>query len=310
MNIAEAKSQIIELLELQLGKNIYSNIVDPSSPDHGDEGKFTIYGKPARVIHRFNGWNVPINTSWFSGTLEEPTIKGTEFYWYAFAIPKYSGFAEKHYYICDYLRMRKFVLDFDVVSGKDYKDSRYWRADIQPFHEQAKSGLGYFRWGDEPLEKQDNPLRIIRLDNINEILNLYEAELRTPSRAVAEISRIIRDTILTKRLKNIHKNQCQICGTAIGPSDCEYSEVHHIMPLGIPHNGPDSINNMIVLCPNHHAEFDYGYIAIEPSTLQIVHIDPRNQFNGAILRRKSGHEIAVEYLKYHYDNIFIRYHSS
>jgi hypothetical protein len=219
---------------------------------------------------------------------------------------KYSGFTEEHYYICDFQQMRKFVLDFDAVGGKEYKNSRYWRADIQLFSKQPKSCLGYFRWGDEPLEKQDNTIRVVQLDNIDEIINSYEPEPYHPTRAVSEVSRIVRDTNLAKQVKNIHKNQCQICGTVIGPSDNEYSEVHHIMPLGIPHNGPDVISNMIVLCPNHHAEFDYGFIAIEPSSLQIIHIDSRNQYNGALLRRKSDHKISKEYLKYHYDNIELK----
>jgi hypothetical protein len=172
MNIAEAKSQIIELLEAQLNSDGFFKIIDPNSPDPKDNGKFVIDGKPARVIHRFNGWNVPINLSWFSGSSDQPKIKGNEFYWYAFAIPKYSGFIEKHYYICDYLTLRKYVLDFDSSGGDDYKNNSYWRADIQLYKEGSNESLGYFRWGDEDIEDQKRETRIIKLDNVENVLKI------------------------------------------------------------------------------------------------------------------------------------------
>jgi predicted restriction endonuclease len=34
-------------------------------------------------------------------------------------------------------------------------------------------------------------------------------------------------------------------------------EVHHLRPLGAEHKGLDNHGNMLVLCPNHHALFDY-----------------------------------------------------
>jgi predicted restriction endonuclease len=34
--------------------------------------------------------------------------------------------------------------------------------------------------------------------------------------------------------------------------------VHHVQPLGGVHRGKDTNDNMLVVCPNHHAMFDYG----------------------------------------------------
>ena len=33
-------------------------------------------------------------------------------------------------------------------------------------------------------------------------------------------------------------------------------------PLGRPHNGPDTFDNLLCLCPNHHFLFDVGAFGI------------------------------------------------
>jgi predicted restriction endonuclease len=47
----------------------------------------------------------------------------------------------------------------------------------------------------------------------------------------------------------------------IGPGRF-YCEAAHIKPLGKPHDGPDKTGNMIVLCPNHHLQFDRGVLRL------------------------------------------------
>jgi len=316
MNVKEAKNQIIELIASGLGKDNYLNFVSPDLPNSSDTGKLLLLGKSARVIHRFNGWNVPINLSWFSDSIEQPVIQGEEFYWYAFAIPNYSGFKEKHYFICDYYSVRSWVLDFKAPLGIDHKDHRYWRADIHYLRNSEGGSLGYFRWGDEPTGDLTNPCRIILLDNIK-VLQRYsqtisyrqvkdlDIENEYPLRTKVEINRIVRDTALTKKLKTLYNNGCQICGLVIGFEYAGYSEAHHIRPLGDPHKGPDTTDNIIVLCPNHHVEFEYGFIAIDPATLMIIHVDPKNQYNGATLKLKNNHFLDVSNLAYHLKNIFI-----
>jgi hypothetical protein len=70
------------------------------------------------------------------------------------------------------------------------------------------------------------------------------------------------------------------------------------------HRGPDTPDNIIVLCPNHHAEFDYGWMAVDPDTMKICHVDPDNQYAGRRLGQVAGHEIAREYFEYHVEHIF------
>jgi len=85
-----------------------------------------------------------------------------------------------------------------------------------------------------------------------------------PTRQYQEIYRILRDTSLARKLKQLHENKCQLCGESIQlPNGKWYSEAHHIKPLGNPHNGPDVAENIIVLCPNHHVMLDYGVIKVE-----------------------------------------------
>lgn len=86
-------------------------------------------------------------------------------------------------------------------------------------------------------------------------------DLIPPKRKRFEITRVVRDTQQTKVLKVMYKNQCQVCGTMISLADGNpYSEVHHVRPLGM--KGPDTTANMLVLCPNHHAEFDFSATGI------------------------------------------------
>lgn len=125
-----------------------------------------------------------------------------------------------------------------------------------------------------------------------------------PGRIPTTISRIVRDTKLVKDLKRQYKWKCQICGERLALRDGKhYAEGHHLLPLGVPYNGPDVAQNVIVLCPNHHAEFDYGSIAIEPNTLVIIHTDEQNVFNGKTLAYDRP-DLRNEYLRFHFEKLY------
>jgi predicted restriction endonuclease len=106
-----------------------------------------------------------------------------------------------------------------------------------------------------------------------------------PARRVRDESyRIVRDTALTRWLKQLHQNRCQICGLSLQLSGGRtYSEAHHIRPLGNPHNGPDRVDNILVLCPNHHAVLDYRGMTLDE----------------AELRQEPTHRVSPEYINYH-----------
>ena len=109
-----------------------------------------------------------------------------------------------------------------------------------------------------------------------------------PVHTTTEVTRILRDNTVVKRLKLLHQYQCQICGYFIElPNGSRYAEAHHIRPLGGEHRGPDVEENILILCPNHHAECDLGAIKLD---LEKIRLHP-------------DHPIATSYIKYHNQKI-------
>lgn len=107
---------------------------------------------------------MPINLAWFSGSLEPPTINGP-FDWYAFALPRRSWGTRDHYFVCDYLQLREWVLDFAAPLGNDHRHHKHWRSDVRVMRGDPEERTGYFRWGDEPVGAVNRPSRVIELDN-------------------------------------------------------------------------------------------------------------------------------------------------
>jgi len=92
-------------------------------------------------------------------------------------------------------------------------------------------------------------------------------------------------------VKGLYDYQCQICGARLEGIGGGYAEASHIKPLGAPHNGPDSTDNILCLCPNHHWLLDNGAITInDDMTLNGV---------DASLTTSPRHNINVEYIRYH-----------
>jgi len=122
----------------------------------------------------------------------------------------------------------------------------------------------------------------------------------SPKRKMINSYKFERDYVLVCYIKEFYKNTCQICGTKLDLGEHEYyCEVHHIQPLS--QDGPDILENMIVLCPNHHTLFDKGAITIDLRNKIVVHINKFNQINGAKIL--INHKIRDEYIEYHNANI-------
>lgn len=82
-------------------------------------------------------------------------------------------------------------------------------------------------------------------------------------RRAIEVNAQIRNRKISTALKKHYDNRCMICGIQLRISEDEYySEAAHIKPLGLPHNGPDHTINMLILCPNHHLQFDRGVLTL------------------------------------------------
>jgi len=72
-----------------------------------------------------------------------------------------------------------------------------------------------------------------------------------------------RDPRLVEKIKLLYQQKCQICGLQLETRFSHYSEAAHIQGLGVPHEGPDKISNLLCLCPNHHVQFDKLFLFID-----------------------------------------------
>ena len=123
-----------------------------------------------------------------------------------------------------------------------------------------------------------------------------------PACVAVETVRRIRDTAKTRQLKALYSNHCQVCQARLrlGPNEF-LSEVHHLRPLGGGANGLDNKDNMLVLCPNHHARFDYLAIGIDPSD-GITVVD----FEGTVIGKLTfvpGHSLNPSNIRFHFEQM-------
>jgi putative restriction endonuclease len=91
-------------------------------------------------------------------------------------------------------------------------------------------------------------------DILNELKNLSPND---PEQIEIRTKIYKRDNRTIVQLKIIRGYKCQICGTNIRKSDGSYYiEAAHITPKS--QKGNELPGNILILCPNHHKEFDLG----------------------------------------------------
>lgn len=157
-------------------------------------------------------------------------------------------------------------------------------------------GDGYFKlfskskddfqwWKDQiRMSKSFDWKQFLPIESIPGVPQAFDIEVPQTERERVSVLRVIRDTALARKVKYIHKYECQICcHTICLPDGSRYAEAHHLKPLGNPHNGPDILENIICVCPNHHAELDYGATRIQLGKLKVT----------------SSHRISQGFIDYH-----------
>lgn len=112
-----------------------------------------------------------------------------------------------------------------------------------------------------------------------------------PERRLSLVSRVVRDTEVTRRVKALHGYRCQVCGETVETATGSYAEAAHIRPLGRPHNGPDVPENVLCLCPNHHVAFDRWAFTLADDLSLVGH--------PGRLRTVRGHAPARVHIAYH-----------
>jgi putative restriction endonuclease len=88
-------------------------------------------------------------------------------------------------------------------------------------------------------------------------------------------------------VQNCRERGCTGLEGLAGP----YAEAAHVRPLGAPHNGPDTPDNILCLCPNHHVLLDYGGVALAED-LTVLGAEGH-------LTVHPEHKLDKEYLRYH-----------
>lgn len=129
-----------------------------------------------------------------------------------------------------------------------------------------------------------------------EIKKNLKTNYKRADRASSTVNRIKRDVSLAENIKEIYEYKCQICNVYLKTPSGGIAIGAHIKGLGKPHNGPDVVENMICLCPNHHTQFDYYGFYIEPESFEIKGL---TGFEGKKITLNKKHKIENRLLKYH-----------
>lgn len=123
-------------------------------------------------------------------------------------------------------------------------------------------------------------------------------------RRLQQVRSQVRNSRIIKELKHLYSNACMICGKKlifdVNPLRY-YSEGAHIKPVGKPHNGPDTKKNIIILCPEHHLQFDNGVLTLKKIKTKFI-INSKVQgdpLHGTELKIKPPHELLEEYVDWH-----------
>jgi hypothetical protein len=133
-------------------------------------------------------------------------------------------------------------------------------------------------------------------------------DVATIMRRLQEIQAQIRNMRHVRELKSLYAHTCIFCLkqviVGVDPTT-HYSEAAHIKPVGLPHNGPDVKSNMIILCPEHHLQFDRGILRIRKKTsgFYITSKISGDDLNNRLIILRSPHVIGDEYVRWH-DNFW------
>jgi len=130
-----------------------------------------------------------------------------------------------------------------------YRVADYWA-------EAGRDGYRIWRFRLERLADDE-----ARPDRVSEQPELFDTG-RQPERRDMVVSRIVRDTAVTREVKQLYEFRCQVCGERVETPTGPYAEAAHVTPLGRPHDGPDTLANVLCLCPTHHAAFDLYAFAV------------------------------------------------
>ncbi len=139
-----------------------------------------------------------------------------------------------------------------------------------------------------------------RLEQINEnetsdfVDSLPKGNI-SPGKVRSVVTKTVRDNEVSRAIKKLYQHRCQICNILLEVPGGAIAEGAHIRGLGSPHNGSDTTDNMLCLCPNHHSIFDAGGIFLTDQ------FEVNDQFGNliGILTVHPKHSIETQNVRYH-----------
>ncbi|MCW3109880.1 MAG: hypothetical protein JWQ09_4386 [Segetibacter sp.] len=122
--------------------------------------------------------------------------------------------------------------------------------------------------------------KLSRNEILEELRNLSETD---PEVIIYKGKTFKRDNKTIAQIKILRNFCCQLCGTTIKKKDgSNYTEAAHIKAKHL--KGRETLDNIILLCPNHHKEFDLGERIILNHTKTFIDIT----LNGTAYHIKFG----------------------
>jgi hypothetical protein len=147
------------------------------------------------------------------------------------------------------------------------------------------------------------PLEPIPTDALLEEEEEEEAIRKTVTR-----SELDRDLRVVANIKGFYDNTCQVCQVQLlapkekGGSLRPFSDVHHLHARS--EGGPDRQANGICVCPNCHAQFQRGTLAVR-ADFTIAAAYPGHPLEGRKLTVDPRHGLDLTYLRYHWEHVFV-----
>ena len=166
------------------------------------------------------------------------------------------------------------------------------------YHELINDSTTPKRFHQGVFERKQKPTpKKLKKTKVNKALiekTLGAAEKRHRSSQV-----ITRNQSNVNQLKKLYDNQCQIeqCNFKLDYEKNgkikQFSNVHHYNQIA--KSLIDSLDNMIVLCPNHHAEFDFKVKFIDHDGETII--DRKGKETGETIKFHKNHKLNSKYIE-------------
>jgi len=103
-------------------------------------------------------------------------------------------------------------------------------------------------------------------------------------------------SLTAQKTRTLEGYACQICGLALRTPAGPYAETVHLRPLGAPHNGTDTPDNILCVCPNHRVLLHSGALTLRPGG-DVVDVGSGEVVGH--LRSDPAHHVDAANIEYH-----------